>query len=280
MNEHGPFDEPGFCTRAGQEFVQNGNYRQGAQAFGRVAQLMPTNLVAQLQLALVYILRRTPDDALKITAAIRAQPELFGLTRTNQAELLRAETAAYLTKRDLPSAEAVFRRALAESPGDPDVLAEASRIYMTYGYNSNALASIQEELKAQPDNPAALINLGLVWFRLNDYAQAIPPLTRVVDMGTNAPSDETLYYSALFQRAIAHLQSGQLDQAQEDYTALQKRYPEEFRVAYGLGETAYRKRDTNAAIQHFQFYLSKAPTNLVDEISKVRSRLKELQAGS
>ena len=77
-------------------------------------------------------------------------------------------------------------------------------------------------------------------------------------------------------RAIAHLQSGQLDAAQRDYDTLQKLTPNIFRVLYGLGEIAFRRNDVPAAIKHYEAYLKSAPPD-TDEAKQIAARLKQLK---
>src|SRR5262249_18552531 len=99
--------------------------------------------------------------------------------------------------------------------------------------------------------------------------------TRVVDMETNNPSKPQ--YLALFMRAKAYLNTDKLDEAQRDYEALKQALPTEFPVDYDLGEIAFRRNDSKAAIEHYQHYLANAPTNLVDDIKFVNQRLKKLK---
>jgi tetratricopeptide (TPR) repeat protein len=275
MNFHGPFDEPAICFPQAEVLLNGGNYRQAAQLFSRVTALVPDNVIVRLRLAQACVLQQMPELALQVAAQIRAQPELVGLGRTNQTELLAVEATAHLAKNDLVGAQAAVENSLKQFPDDEDLLGTATRIYMTFGYYSNALINVDEQLRIRPDNPAALVNKGLSCLRLNAFKAAVPPLSRVVAMGTNNPPD--IFYSALLNRAIANLRSDDLEAAQKDYGELQKGFPTAFQVSYGLGEIAYRKKDTNAALRNYQRYLSKAPTNLVEEINSVKARLAELK---
>jgi hypothetical protein len=47
-------------------------------------------------------------------------------------------------------------------------------------------------------------------------------------------------------------------------------------VYFGLGEIAYRKKDTNAAIRNYQLYLTNSPPSN-DEVRFVTGRLQELK---
>jgi tetratricopeptide (TPR) repeat protein len=78
-------------------------------------------------------------------------------------------------------------------------------------------------------------------------------------------------------RAIAQLQSDQLDAAQRDYEALQKLIPTQHRVYYGLGEIAFRRKDVPAAIKHYEAYLKHAPPDTGEEANRIVERLKQLK---
>jgi tetratricopeptide (TPR) repeat protein len=127
-------------------------------------------------------------------------------------------------------------------------------------------------LKITPTNTTALVNRGLAFFRLGAYDLAIPPLTRVLTLETNTPN----YYAALLNRALSHLRSEQFDAAQADSENLQKAYPNAFQVYYHLGEMAYRRKDTNAALHNYELYLTNVPPN-TKEAQFVAGRIKELK---
>jgi tetratricopeptide (TPR) repeat protein len=143
---------------------------------------------------------------------------------------------------------------------------------MRYGCYSNALTAVEQQLAIAPTNMTALINKGYVCMQVGAFEQAIPPLTKVLAMDTNN-------YSALLNRAIAFLRSDKLDAAQRDYGVLQKAFPTAFQIYYGLGEIAWLKKDTNAAIRNYQIYQANAPTNTA-EAKLVSARLEELKSGS
>ena len=80
-------------------------------------------------------------------------------------------------------------------------------------------------------------------------------------------------------RAICYFRAKQFDNAQRDYESLQKLNPTDFKIYYGLGEIAYNKEDTNAAVRNFQLYLTNSPPNN-EEAKFVMARLKELKPGT
>ena len=90
---------------------------------------------------------------------------------------------------------------------------------------------------------------------------------------------QTTNNNALFNRAIAYLNSGQLDAARADYKTLQQSITNSFQVDYGLGEIARRKHETNEAIANYKHYLANANTN-TEEATNIIQRLRELNGRS
>ena len=115
-------------------------------------------------------------------------------------------------------------------------------------------ASLTANCKSAPDDPAWLYSKGYVSIQLKNYDAAIAALSRVLEIQTNNND-------ALFNRAIANLDSDRLDAARADYLRLQQTYTNSFQVAYGLGEIAWRQHDTNEAVRNYQIYLANADTN-------------------
>ncbi|HWH71781.1 MAG TPA: tetratricopeptide repeat protein, partial [Candidatus Sulfotelmatobacter sp.] len=278
VGANGPFDEPSFCYEQGRAFARSGNYRQAAHEFTRVKKLAPDNLSARLYLAQISLLSQMPDAALQEVQTIQA--DLASACQTNFIELLSIQTSAHLVKNDPDGAKAVVQKALTTYPTNTDLLATFAQVYMNFGHYSNALEILERQIKVQPNSPEALINKGFACLQMKAYQQAITPLTLALSLETNNTSDT--YYRALFNRAIAYLQSDNrdnLDKAQQDYEVLQKAFTNAFRVYYGLGEIAYRKTNNAAAIKNYQLYLANAQTN-TEEATNVLARLAELKRRS
>jgi tetratricopeptide (TPR) repeat protein len=277
INAIGPFVDPGGCYAQGQAFAQGGLLRQAAHQFARVKTLAPGNLGAWLSLAQVYLLAKMPDEALKLIKEIHAQPDVVGLGLNNRADVLSVEISALLAKQDVGAAEATIQTMVKQYPGSDDLLVPAARVFIGQRLYTNALALIEQQLKTAPDHPAALRHQGFVCLQLGKFDQAIGPLTRVLDMETNKTTQA--YYTMMLNRAIAYLHTDRLDEAQRDYEAVQKVSPHVFQVYRDLGEIAWRKHDTAAAMKNYQLYLANSPEN-PEEIKTVKARLKELQPGS
>jgi Tfp pilus assembly protein PilF len=83
-------------------------------------------------------------------------------------------------------------------------------------------------------------------------------------------------YTGRINRALAYVSLGHFDAAEVGYQEVLRAFPTSYQPYYGLAEVARGRGDTNAAIRHYQEYLSKAPTNR-GESRAVAARLQSLQ---
>jgi tetratricopeptide (TPR) repeat protein len=273
INANGPFDEPSFCLAEGIILAaQNGLYRQAVIPFARVRELAPANLAARLWLGQIYVLSQQPDRALEALREPLEQPGKFSLAKTNAAELNVTAAAAYLQKNDFARGTHLLETEIALHPDDTNLLNSTVQAYQNHGLFTNALVIIDRQLKLAPNDPAWLFKRGLVFLQTKAYDDAIDEFTRVLATQTNNSS-------VLFNRALACLNSDKLDAARADYKTLQQTFTNSFRVAYGLGEIAWRQHDTNEAIRNYKLYLANANTNTA-EATNVIQRLRELKGHS
>jgi tetratricopeptide (TPR) repeat protein len=273
LNANGPFDEPSFCFVEGVNLaVQSGFFRQAVAPLTRVRELEPDNLEARLMLGQIYVKFRLPDRALNALRDPLEHPERFSLAKTNKTQLNIIAAAAYLQKNDLAQGTQLLETEIALHPTDDALLTTVMEAYLMHGLFTNALDVIDRKLRLTPDDPAWLFNQGYVSIQLKAYNDAIAAFTRVLATQTNNSS-------ALFNRALACLNSGKLDAARADYKTLQQSFTNSFQVAYGLGEIAWRQHDTNEAIRNYKLYLANADTN-TEEATNVVQRLRELKGHS
>jgi tetratricopeptide (TPR) repeat protein len=143
------------------------------------------------------------------------------------------------------------------------------QVYLRRGLFTNAMAIIDRKLQVVPEDPTWLFGKGYASIQVKAYDDAIAALTHLLNIQTNN-------HEALFNRAVAYLQSGKLDAAQADYEKLGQSFTNSFQIAYGLGEIAWRKHDTNEAIKNYEVYLATANTNTT-EATNIIQRLRELK---
>ena len=272
LNANGPFDEPSFCFENGLVLVQGGLFIQAIAPFNRVRQLAPGNLAARLSLGQLYNLARLPDRALETVRDARGQPEKFSLTNTDKIQLALVEAAAYFQKKEPARATRLLDTEISAYSTNDMLLTSAAQFYLANGLFTNALAVIDLKLRLSPDDTNWLANKGYVYIQLKAYNDAIAVLTRVLSIQEDN-------HGALYNRAIAYLNSGKLDDARADYKELSQTFTNSYRIAYGLGEIAWRKHETNEAIKNYQLYLANANTN-TDMAKVIIQRLRQLKGKS
>jgi tetratricopeptide (TPR) repeat protein len=284
VSENGPLDEPTLCHERGNAFFRGNNYRQSAQQFQRAVELDPGYLEPYLALGLLYTTIQLPKEALKILDKANARPEMAESIHHQRGEVLFVELSALLACNEDATAAHRVQTALANAPGDTNIIWAAEQAFIrsaavtnTAGRYSEAMSVIDHELKLFPNKSDSLLNKGWLCIQLGRFQDAIPPLNRVVEIET---SNVDMAHRARLNRAIAFLQLEQLPEAQKDYTELQKVYTNSVPLLYGLGEIAYRSKDTNGAVNYYEQYLraiSNAPIS--DEAALVKTRLQELKPG-
>lgn len=272
-NANGPYDEPSFCFVYGVQLARaNGCFRQAAACFNRVRELDPDYLPARLWLAQSYLFSGLPDRALEALHDPLAQPQRFSLTESNSMDLDILAAGAYFQKTNFLQGARLLELEINRHPDNNDLLTATMQAFTRYGLFTNARAVIDRKLKLAPDDPTGLFGKGYVCLQLHDYNDAIAALTRLLAIQTNNAD-------ARFNRALAYLDSGQLDAARADYRQLQQTYTNSFPVAYGLGEIAWRKHETNEAIRNYKIYMANANTNTA-EGTNVILRLRDLEGHS
>jgi tetratricopeptide (TPR) repeat protein len=253
----GPYDEPSYCFEDGLIYFQANYLRQAIAAFARVRELVPDHLPTLLSLGELYDLAHRPDQALEVLGEPLDHPAKFSLDENNSTELNIVAAAAYIQKTNLMHGVALVEKEIARHPDDDNLLSAAAQLYINQGLLTNALKVIKIKVDLSPGAPAWLFKQGYVYMRLTDYDHAIASLTQVLTLQTNN-------YDALFNRAVANLNTGRLDAARADYQRLQNAYPAAFQIAYGLADIAWRQHDTNTAMQNYNVYLANAPTNMAE----------------
>ena len=269
LNANGPFDEPSFCFEDGIILASGGLMRQAVAPFERVRRLVPDNLPARLWLGQLYLTSRLPDRALDALREPLEHPEKFSLTETNETQFNVLMAAVYFQKNNTARGIELLQTEISRHPADTNLLITAEQAYLMHSLFTNALGVIDLKLRLTPDDPTWLFTRGYVSIQLKAYDDAISALTRVLSIQTNNPQ-------ALFNRAVAYLDSDKLAAARADYASLQRSFTNSSQAAYGLGEIAWRRHETNEAVKNYGIYLANAKTNTA-EATNIVERLKLLK---
>lgn len=182
------------------------------------------------------------------------------------------EAMARFSVGDVAAAETRALKLESEHPKEDLALETLTQIYLGSSRLNEALTNIQKQLQLNPNNMRALLNKAAIAIHLKDYAMAIAPLNTLL-------GQQPEHQAALMNRAIAFLQSDQLDAAERDYEALRKQMPHYHAVYFGLGEIAYRRHQKTEALQYYEDYLKYGKKNS-QEYQTIAARVQELRGGA
>lgn len=275
LNAGGQIDVPAYCLALGQQFAAGKNYRQAAQQYLRAAALTPNNQLARAQLVRTFLQAQSPNRALEMIDEIRKSTSESGLQRYAEIDLLGLEAGAYFTKGQPEKGIEIVETGLAKYTGDTFMRDTAVQIFLTYTpYMTNLLSKVDplvaQQILSNSTNVTYQFNSGSVAMMKKDWPAAIDVFTGILDEIPN-------YAGARFNRAVARLQSDQLDGAREDYQRLLEEAPHEFKLHYGLGDIAERQNRPQDAVEHFEAYLKAAPRSTA-EYTNVTGRIEKLRA--
>jgi tetratricopeptide (TPR) repeat protein len=266
---NGPYDEPSLVFGQAYVFFRGNLLRQAAQCFDRVRTVATNDVASRLWLGQLQLNRNYPDLTLEMAREVRQIASRTPGLATNLTDLFTLEAAAYLAKKEDDTAFNLIEQNLAKAPRNFNLLAAAAKVYGDNGRHARALEITERMLKLDPKNLACWINKGCFEIELGQLTNAITSFDQVLSL-------EATNYTAILYRAIANLRAEQYDAAIADYEQVQRQFPTAFQVDYGLGEIAYRRKDTNTAIRHYEAYLTHAPPGTA-ETKFIADRIQELK---
>jgi tetratricopeptide (TPR) repeat protein len=272
LPDGGLFDEPTHRFTQARIFSQGQLYHQTVQQVERITELVPDYLYARLILATFYVNLGRPEKALAMLPEIRAHAEATLDPDIGKYDILQIETRALFAANRTQEAERILWEHMEKHPKDLELLGIVFQISAIYKSYSNAFLAADQALEIRPDDSNLLANKGYLAVQAGDFPTAISALSLALLSDTNNVATK-------LNRAISYLGVGQLEEAKQDYISLEKLVPNAYPIYYGLGEIAWRQKDTNAAIQYYDHYLRIAG-DTTEEGKTISERLKSLKAAS
>ena len=280
LEEHGPLDEPKalFSLARGAEISERPLLRSAAMLFLRARRLDPGFTAATFGYISACLNAGDPNRALAAVRELRAKETLgpddlvkavrleFGALYLRGQRGDAAESAAAAA-----DAEKLLKQARVDLPKSPVPLDLLSQLYLQQERYDELLQQLDLWQTLKPGDEAIPLRRVIVNMQRKQFDQALPLLDKLLH-------DEPENEPARANRAICLLQLNRLDESRRDYELLLRKHPDEHILHYGLGEVAAKKKDTAAALEHFQRYLALAPTNTL-EYTNVLASLKQLKGG-
>ena len=145
------------------------------------------------------------------------------------------------------------QQAIKENPQDPELRLDLARIYYENRMYAQALDQADQVLSAFPDNPDALLIVGLSNVRLDRPAEAIPPLEKFIDLRKEHPTAkadvvlEMVYYFV----GESYMKIGQSADAVPPLEAALEITPTDADALYQLGVAKQSLGDPEAALTYY-----------------------------
>jgi tetratricopeptide (TPR) repeat protein len=271
LNQHGPVDEPNIAYLMAESFERGYLYRQTCQALLRSTQLNPDKLNPWVVLATMFSQAQFHDRALELVRKLRSGPQADELSDDEKHALLRAEAWALAGKGDLSAAEQLLEADQTRNPRRPEPFAAQVDLYLAMNRFSNATAVIERQLKTQPKNVQALINLSALKIQAGQFQEALPFAEQALAITQDNQS-------ALINRALINLRLQRYDQAQADYEQLELRNPKSHVAAFNLAEIHYQKKNVKRSLESYRRWQKLAPPD-APEHKYVADRIERLKRG-
>jgi tetratricopeptide (TPR) repeat protein len=250
ISRNGPVDEPTFLLHTGRMYLAAENPQQALEAFTRTAVLAPDWAAPRLWQA------QTQNRLGNFAAALALTEDLPAVAKAHEklawAQLLQVRTVA-LRRSGRPHAAAAYLDQFASAhEDDTEVIVAAAELCGQAGQYQAELkwrALLQER---EPNRVDWLVNKGHAELRAEQFEAALATLTRALTLKPAADN------ARLF-RALAAMQTGQLEAAKRDFRALLPHREHGPGAMFGLGNIAWHERDTNTMVQFYQMFLSNNP---------------------
>ena len=258
--------EPQF--QLGLAFLETGDINSAAGYLQRAAELDPKHVGAQLKLAElktasqnIELVREAEKHARAALAASPGNPDALAALAFSELRLGKPEDAKQhllqalqkfpqhlksamtlarlkVMQKDYPGAEEVLKKAAQQAPRSPETAVALARFYLFVGNPPEAEVQLGKALAVDPDNAAALLDLGALQVRASrrEHAeQTYKRLSRLPDK-----QYKPLYAMFLFQ-------DGRLDDALREFEELARRDPKDRAVRTRLISAYVAAKRTGSA---------------------------------
>ena len=251
--KYGPVDDPAFCYLLGNACYQAGLPRQSIQQFERARTLAPGIPAPQIALIKLYNRYGLDEPAREIISQLRSEMPALVDSGTNalDVELSLLEANSWLAQTNPANANSVLQTMLKAHPADAHIAEVVLQTYLSFGNYTDALLLVNRQLAGDPDNLPNLFNQAGIYVKLGQFTQALPVFDHALTLSNLPP--------IRLARAVARVQAGQYDAAEADYAELEKTATNNLPIDSGRAEIAWRRHDTNRAIEYLERCLTEIP---------------------
>ena len=156
-----------------------------------------------------------------------------------------------LAAGDYAAAERGFLAVLRQEPNQIAALSNLGVLYSRTNRADKAIAVYQRALKLSPDDKAILLNLGLVYLKREEHAKALPLFARVVAL-------DPQHLQARQLLAVCRAYAGELAPAIRELESLHAAAPRDEGILFLLGFAYLKNHDADQAKATFQLMFDAA----------------------
>lgn len=269
LSAYGPVDDPAYCRRLGDVYLDSNLFRQACQQYSRALELQPDLVEARLSLVRAAQGARFLTEALAMVTELRRDGT--ALTPDQTMEVYRMEAWIRVGMGDLPAAEKALADAQAKFPEQVRPSEILTEIYIVSNQTNAALKAAERVIAQRPSDARPLVNKAAILMHLGGFGEAVTALNTALEMDPNL-------IPALVNRANCYNRLGRIDDAERDYKQLLERAENMISVHYHLGEIDYQRGNAIEARRHYRKFLEGALPGS-PEARAAQKRLDEIASG-
>ncbi|MDW8393375.1 MAG: tetratricopeptide repeat protein [Chitinophagales bacterium] len=260
----------------------NKNYQQAYQRFLTSAQTYEAvNKLFDQQLVDTFATLYAARAALKLQQLGEAEKLLEQLRSRNiqRPELYSSLAEIKLQQKDTASAMAILDQAVAMFPNDKNLMIDQLNVYLFAGNPQAAISRLQEAIKKDPDFVPLYVQMGIMYERLKDTAQAANSFKKALEKDP-VNFDANYRIGAMYYNRAVDLNNemNKLDlNQQKQYDALKKLRDNNFRAAQPYLEKAFElnPQDPDAVLALKELYARLGNMEKSNQMKAILEQLKK-----
>ena len=155
-------------SQRGLQYLKSGDYGKAVKAFQQTLAANPQSAEAYYYLGLAYDGQGDRDKAIKsLTAAMRLKPD-FTEARVSLGQLYNVQGLNLLRQGKPAQAEAVLQKSVAQDPNNDAALNNLGVALGQQGHFAQSLAAFKQAVAVNPHNNQAQFNLGVTQYSLGN----------------------------------------------------------------------------------------------------------------
>ena len=265
-----PDYESGFRI-LGDCYLKLLDYDQAAEAFQNALRLKEDNYISHYGLALAHYNAGRYDE----TVSTLREGETYARSPRHQYQLFRTRGSAYYNLQDFERAVADLGRATAIQRGNPKDLLQLGIAYYHLGNYAEADRLLQQAVALEPNSLEATAYLARLRYREGIEAIEIRDYSNAVELLREYVDQNPTDGEASFNLGLAQLFSNNLSAAKGEFLKTAELMPENWEIFDRLGYIYELKSDYPKSLENYQKAHGLNPDSSIQEsIERIQKRIR------